>query len=126
MTPHGAKRTLVVMKPANDASTPADSGRPATLGVSGQKDGDVSHPKLGDFVRVVSGPAYVKGQPIKGRVMEIAEMGRVALVKVASGGTWGFMLSDLRVLPRKAARTDQIDALSQDEAHQNIIDAGGF
>jgi hypothetical protein len=62
--------------------------------------------QAGDFVKVVSGPAYVRGgQVIKGKVQEIvAPTGaeRVAMVRVASGGLWGFMVRDLVVLPNTA------------------------
>jgi hypothetical protein len=65
--------------------------------------------KVGDFVRVSSGPAYVKGgRAIKGRVEEITpwegtDDGEV-MVRVASGGLWGFNLSHLTKLEKRAPR----------------------
>lgn len=60
--------------------------------------------KAGDFVKVISGPAYSEGGPeTKGKVETVAPDG-VATVRVASGGTWSFMVSDLAILPRKTAR----------------------
>jgi len=65
--------------------------------------------KYGDFVKVSGGPAYIKpGPDIKGRVIEVGapnDSGDCAvMVKVASGGTWGFMASHLTVLPRRPVK----------------------
>lgn len=59
--------------------------------------------KVGDFVRVVSGPAYVKGHTIKGRVEEVTPTGDDAevMVRVASGGLWGFQARHLAILPKR-------------------------
>lgn len=58
---------------------------------------------VGDFVRVVSGPAYAGplARPIKGRIQEITNAGLAAIVQVAPGRCWGFMVSDLKRLPSR-------------------------
>lgn len=55
--------------------------------------------QVGDFVRVASGPAYVKGQPLRGRVEEVIPnpQGAIVMVRVASGGLWGFRASHLAI-----------------------------
>lgn len=67
--------------------------------------------KVGDFVQVIGGPACTAGfggRTIKGRVMELFAAKTMtgtepaAIVKVASGGEWGFRVDDLRVLPKHA------------------------
>lgn len=63
-------------------------------------------PRVGDFVQVTSGPAYVPGErPIKGRVEEVtpwegADDAEV-MVRVASGGLWGFNMSHLTKLEKR-------------------------
>lgn len=68
----------------------------------GEQGGEMSV-KIGDFVKVIAGPAFVPGQPIKGKVQSIDAESGAALVRVASGGEWGFMVRDLEALPRRAA-----------------------
>lgn len=56
--------------------------------------------KVGDVVRVTSGPAFVpNGRKIKGRIEEITEYadGAEIMVRVASGGLWGFQRDHLTV-----------------------------
>ena len=57
---------------------------------------------VGDRVRVSSGPAYVKGQPITGTVEEVTPTGTDAevMVRVKSGGLWGFRSGDLTKVSR--------------------------
>lgn len=57
--------------------------------------------KVGDFVKVVRGPAYAgPGAPaVKGRV-EAIEPGGAVMVRVTSGGLWGFRAEDLKRLPK--------------------------
>jgi hypothetical protein len=90
-----------------------------------------AHIKVGDFVRVASGPAYVPGIPIKGNVQEID--GEVAIVKVASGGEWGFNLGDLKLLAKRTgavlvlllmasgARADVFDAVAISAAASDVV-----
>ena len=53
--------------------------------------------KPGDFVKVTSGPGF----GAKGKVQSVDVANGTALVRVASGGEWGFMLRDLTVLRKK-------------------------
>jgi hypothetical protein len=67
------------------------------------EDHGMSAITVGAFVKVTSGPAYLPGgeNAIRGRVVEIINDGEAAIIKVASGGHWGFRVCDLTVIPRR-------------------------
>ena len=56
-------------------------------------------PKVGQRVEVISGP-WVHIQPIRGKVEEVTahDGGAEVMVRVASGGLWGFEARDLKVI----------------------------
>lgn len=63
----------------------------------------MSAPRVGDFVKVVSGPAFAgpRAKVIKGRVEEVTPTGNgdaEVMVRVPSGGLWGFRATDLRTV----------------------------
>lgn len=80
-------------------SVPQSTRKVETMNDHGQSAARI---KVGDFVRVKSGPAYIKGHTIKGRVVEVVPSAdssvTAIMVHTLSGGVWGFNAGDLKVV----------------------------